>query len=146
MPHPRLRRGTLVSNGEVPLPAAGQALLLGIGIDITKLKHVQHTLQQAKELAEATAQAREAFLANMSHEIRTPLNGVLGMAAQLAKTPLTNEQQQLLSIVCTSGHFLLTVLNDVLDITALPAVTLELEQIPFEFGQVASEALALLAW
>ncbi|MDO7884590.1 ATP-binding protein [Hymenobacter cheonanensis] len=130
----------------LPAPAGGEPLLLALGLDITDLKHTQHTLAQAKAAAETAAQAREAFLANMSHEIRTPLNGVLGMAEQLAKTPLTSQQQQLLSIVRTSGHFLLRVLNDVLDISHITSGRLELEQAPFEFGRVAGEALALLAW
>ncbi len=115
-------------------------------IDITTRYQAERALQHAKDVAEAAASAKEAFLANMSHEIRTPLNGVLGMAAQLAKTPLDNQQQQLLSIVRTSGHFLLGVLNDVLDMSKITSGKLELDQAPFEFCQVASEALALLAW
>jgi PAS domain S-box-containing protein len=132
---------------KVPLPAVdGEPLLLGMGIDITELKQAQHALQHAKEVAEAAARTREALLATMSHELRTPLTGVLGMADQLAKTPLSSQQQQLLSIVRTSGHFLLTALNDVLDISRITSGQFELEQTPFEFGQVATEALALLAW
>jgi PAS domain S-box-containing protein len=132
---------------KAPLPAtSGEPLLLCMGIDITELKQAQHALQHAKEGAEATARTREAFLATLSHELRTPLTGVLGMADQLAKTPLSSQQRQLLSMVRTSGHFLLTALNDVLDISRISSGQLELEQAPFEFGQVATEALALLAW
>ena len=128
----------------VPFAAANYANVYLV--DISPRYRAEQALRRAKEAAEAAAAAREAFLAHMSHEIRTPLNGVLGMATQLAKTPLDSQQQQLLSIVRTSGHFLLGVLNDVLDMSKITSGKLELDQAPFEFCQVASEALALLAW
>ncbi|MDJ0366137.1 response regulator [Hymenobacter sp. H14-R3] len=137
--HSRLMQACLV-----PFEAAGYVNVYLV--DITTRYRAGRALQHAKETAEAAAAAKETFLANMSHEIRTPLNGVLGMAAQLAKTPLDSQQQQLLSIVRTSGHFLLSVLNDVLDMSKITSGKLELDHAPFEFCQVASEALALLAW
>ncbi|RZL14731.1 MAG: PAS domain-containing protein, partial [Hymenobacter sp.] len=139
LPHSRLMQAFVV-----PFEAANYVNVYLV--DITTRYRAERALQHAKEAAEAAAAAKETFLANMSHEIRTPLNGVLGMAAQLAKTPLDAQQQQLLSIVRTSGHFLLSVLNDVLDMSKITSGKLELDHAPFEFCQVASEALALLAW
>ena len=124
----------------------GEVLVLSIGTDITARVATEQASPRAREAAEAAVQAKEAFLASMSHEIRTPLNGVLGMADQLAKTPLDTQQQHLLHIVRTSGHFLLEVLNDVLDMSKIASGKLELVQAPLEFCQLASEALALLAW
>jgi signal transduction histidine kinase len=130
-----------------PLPGPdGEALGLSIGTDITARVAAKQASQRAREVAEAAMQAKETFLACMSHEIRTPLNGVLDMADQLAKTPLAPQQQHLLSIVRTSGHFLLGVLNNYLDMSKISRSKLELAQAPFELCQLASEALALLAW
>jgi len=134
------------THGPVPAPGGGPPLGLVLGTDITDLKHAQQVLQRARDEAEAAAQAREAFLATMSHEIRTPLTGVLGMADQLAKTPLDGQQQQLLSIMRTSGHFLLRVLNETLDMSQVTSGKPALAHAPFEFCEVAREALAPLAW
>ncbi|KUG08507.1 ATP-binding protein [Solirubrum puertoriconensis] len=105
-------------------------------------------LRQARLAAEAAAASRANFLANMSHEIRTPLNGVLGIANQLSKTPLNARQQELLGIIRSSGQHLLTVINDVLDMTKINAGMLELVQEPFDVCEVlyrAAEPLLMQA-
>ena len=102
-------------------------------------------LRRGKEKAEASARAKEAFLANLSHEIRTPMNGVLGMARQLAKTLLDQDQRELLHIIQTSGEHLLSVLNEVLDLTKISSARLELEQMSFDLRASMTEAMRPLA-
>ena len=134
------------AHGVVPAVGSEPPLAVVVGTDITDLKRTQQALQQARDGAEAATQAREAFLATMSHEIRTPLTGVLGMADQLANTPLDGQQRQLLSIMRTSGHFLLSVLNETLDMSQVTSGKLALAHVPFEFCALVHEALAPLAW
>jgi signal transduction histidine kinase/ligand-binding sensor domain-containing protein/DNA-binding NarL/FixJ family response regulator len=81
----------------------------------------------AKEQAESASQAKSEFLANMSHELRTPLNGILGYAKILQRHPgLTTVQQDGLHTIYTSGRHLLTLINDVLDLSRIEARRLEL--------------------
>jgi signal transduction histidine kinase/ActR/RegA family two-component response regulator len=113
---------------------SGSMHVLGVSTDITELR-------RATEAATAAARARENFLANMSHEIRTPLNGVLGMAAQLGKTPLSEKQQSLLQIIRSSGQHLLGVVNDVLDMAKISSGKLELAQEAFNLCDSMGQAV-----
>ncbi|WP_324674357.1 hybrid sensor histidine kinase/response regulator [Hymenobacter sp. GOD-10R] len=113
--------------------------------DLTERVQAEAELKRGKEKAEASARAKEAFLANLSHEIRTPMNGVLGMARQLAKTPLDQAQRELLRIIQTSGEHLLSVLNEVLDMTKISSARLELEQMSFDLRESMESALRPLA-
>jgi PAS domain S-box-containing protein len=100
--------------------------------DITESVLNERVLRQAKLEVEESAQAKDNFLASMSHEIRTPLNGVLGMAALLAKTDMDTPQRELLDTMNQSGHHLLAVVNDVLDMAKITSGQLQLEHIPFD--------------
>lgn len=84
----------------------------------------------ARQEAEAANQAKSAFLAVMSHEIRTPLNGVLGMAEVLADSGMREDQKQALETIADSGNLLLTIVNDILDLSKVEAGKLELEMMP----------------
>ena len=116
----------------------GAVQVLGVSTDITELKAAQLAAEEA-------AQARENFLANMSHEIRTPMNGVLGMAALLAKTRLSPQQQEFVRTIRSSGAHLLGVLNDVLDVSKIHAGKLEMEAVPFHLHDSMQQAVATLA-
>ncbi|MDF7812608.1 PAS domain-containing hybrid sensor histidine kinase/response regulator [Hymenobacter sp. YC55] len=124
----------------------GQApCVLLCALDITERVQAETELKRGKERAEASALAKEGFLANLSHEIRTPMNGVLGMARQLTKTELDQDQRELLRIIQTSGEHLLSVLNEVLDMTKISSARLELEQMSFDLRESMEEALQPLA-
>ena len=110
---------------------------VGFRIDVT-------SLMQAKEAAEAANVAKSRFLATMSHEIRTPLNGVLGMAQMLLSDDIsTEERKDYARIIVNSGQTLLTLLNDILDLSRVEAGRLELEQIPFQPAQLIHEIQSL---
>ena len=119
--------------------------IIGAMQDVTARKLGERALISAKEEAEAATLAKSAFLATMSHEIRTPLNGVLGMAQAMAAGPLTSEQRERLDVIRQSGETLLTVLNDVLDLSKIEAGRLELEVAEFDIGAVAAGAHAAFA-
>jgi signal transduction histidine kinase/CheY-like chemotaxis protein len=121
--------------------ADGSRQVLGVSTDITDRLLAEHKMEHAKQAAEAAVLARENFLANMSHEMRTPLNGVLGMAAQLARTALTARQQEFLRTIRHSGQHLLGVINDVLDMAKITSGKLELEEAAFNICDSMHEAL-----
>jgi signal transduction histidine kinase/ActR/RegA family two-component response regulator len=92
--------------------------------------------------AEAAARAKRFFLATMSHEIRTPLNGVLGMAQAMAADRLSPVQRERLTVVRDSGQALASILDDVLDLSAIEAGRLQLVAGEFDVAELARAALA----
>ena len=107
-----------------------------------QLRRAMDELTVARDQAEQANVMKTQFLANMSHEIRTPLNGVLGMAQVMALSPLTEPQAERLAVIRKSGEMLLSVLNDLLDLSKIEAGLMTLEQAPFDMDEVAAGAYA----
>ncbi|TPV97004.1 MAG: response regulator [Myxococcales bacterium FL481] len=113
--------------------------------DISVLKAKTRELEQSRAAAEAASQAKSAFLANMSHEIRTPMNGVLGMANELSLSSLDARQQECLSVLSNSARALLSLINDILDLSKVESGKLELESVTFDPHRLAVEVGELFA-
>ena len=93
--------------------------------------------------AEAANRAKSEFLATMTHELRTPLNGILGMAQVMSREPLAEAQRARLDTITESGRALLSVINDILDISKIEAGRLEIRPAPFDLGKFADDLEAL---
>ncbi|GAB3334385.1 hypothetical protein GCM10027299_42560 [Larkinella ripae] len=117
---------------------------MGIHYDITERKRLEHELAQAKQIADDARHTEKQFLANMSHEIRTPLNAILGFSNLLESTALSAEQKEFVDYVRTAGKNLLTIVNDILDISKIEAGMLPLETIPFSISSLVDSIRTML--
>ncbi len=110
-----------------------------------RLEELAVNLQEARNDAEQASRAKSAFLANMSHELRTPFNGLLGMLSLLQSSRLDFEQIEHLRTARESGEHLLTILNDVLDISKLESGRIEIEPRVTDLHRLLADIDALMA-
>lgn len=121
-----------------------KGLFATVFLDITQQKIENKELKQAKERAEESDRLKSAFLANMSHEIRTPLNGILGFT-ELIVDPFFDQDQkkEMAGTILENGDLLMTIINDVLDISTIEAGQLELHLSKFKIGKLISDIKVL---
>ncbi len=100
------------------------------------------TVDHARELAEQSERAKTEFLANISHELRTPMNGILGLSELLEQEPLSADQQALLKPLRSSAQYLMTLINDLIQLSALEAGHIKSRPTPFAMGDLGNALLA----
>ncbi|WP_334140157.1 ATP-binding protein, partial [Methanothrix soehngenii] len=155
----------LVGEAYMPLQGKGDAYLLGSASalydsngdywgaiesirDITDRKRVEEELQRSKEMAESATRAKSEFLANMSHEIRTPMNAVIGLTELLMDEKdekLTSAQRECVEMIRISGDTLLSIINNILDLTKIEANMTELEHRPIDVKGCIESSMDLVS-
>ncbi|HET7811665.1 MAG TPA: ATP-binding protein [Steroidobacteraceae bacterium] len=113
--------------------------------DITEQRKTAEMLERARHEAESAMQAKSRFLANMSHELRTPLNGVVGMASLLENTALDSRQRRFVRTLRSSAEALITLINDVLDLSKAEAGKLQLAEGPVELRRELEQVVGLFS-
>lgn len=119
-------------------------LLLSIEWDITEMEKMKRSLAAAKEKAETSDKLKSAFLANMSHEIRTPLNAIVGFSQLIAESPNADERREYYHIVESSSEHLLSLVNEILDLSKIEAGMSKFDIKPISMDEVCHKVYDML--
>jgi PAS domain S-box-containing protein len=145
----RVRKdGSIVPVALTVSPIRGEGGIRGvatIGQDISERRETEVALSLAREEALESSRLKSEFLATMSHEIRTPMNGVIGLTTLLLGTPLNQAQRKYAEGVEGAGQVLLTLINDILDLSKLEAGKVELDVAPFDPRMLVEEVAGLVS-
>ena len=123
-----------------------EAGMVGTFFDVTEAQRAADTLRRAKEQAEAADRSKSEFLANMSHELRTPLNAIIGYAEMLAEDAEDRGDQSYvpdLEKIRSSGKHLLSLINDILDLSKIEAGRMSVDIAPFDADRLVEEVRAI---
>jgi PAS domain S-box-containing protein len=133
-------------------PFPQQGLIYCAARDVTERKasagrmaDLVKELEVARQSAEQASIAKGEFLANMSHEIRTPMNAIMGMTDLALQTRLTPQQRDYIRTARESAEALLTIIDDILDVSKIDAGRLAIDRVPFQFRDTVEDAVKLLA-
>ncbi len=136
-------------NGDVKTILIGGVLFgddfLATFIDVTDRKKAERELERAKQLAETANAAKSRFLATMSHEIRTPLNTIIGIGDILSEMASHPEQRRYLAVLAKAGEALLSLINDILDLSKIEAGEMTLETTSFDLVELVEGTTGILA-
>ncbi|MEQ1854377.1 MAG: ATP-binding protein, partial [Chthoniobacteraceae bacterium] len=125
-----------------PVETEEGPMVISVVRDVTERKRIEQSLHEKNVELEKAVLAKDRFLANMSHELRTPLNAIIGFAGTLLMKlpgPLTTDQEMQLRTVQTSAKHLLSLINDLLDLTRIESGTVEMRFAPVACGEVVRE-------
>ncbi|MFD1256576.1 response regulator [Mucilaginibacter terrae] len=114
--------------------------------DVSPQKSYQQELIKSKEASDYSRKIKENFLANMSHELRTPVNGIIGLTSMLRKSPLDEQQKNVIDLLEVSSQSLLGVINDVLDISKIEAGKFSIIRKPHDIRRVVKSVFDLLKY
>jgi PAS domain S-box-containing protein len=144
----RYKDGTIVSVEVTSddLLLDGRECRIVLCLNVTERNRVAAELAIARDTAVEASNTKSAFLATMSHEIRTPMNGVIGMNDLLLATALSEEQQSYAEQVARSGEHMMTIINDILDVSKIQAGQLELDVSDFMLRETIEQACAVPAF
>ncbi len=137
-----------INSIKTPLPSQlGMSdQVLGVSIDISEQRRAELALAEALDAAKESSKAKSEFLANMSHEIRTPMNCVIGLTDMLKEMDPDPRQRQYLDMIRISGDTLLSLINDILDISKIEAGQLELDLVDTDLQALVEETVAQIAF
>lgn len=145
----RQKNGGLVPirlNGMVVRDQAGQSRIWSIVEDITDSKRTEETLIAARDEANRASRAKSEFLSSMSHELRTPMNAILGFSQLMEYDPaLTNEHKDNVQEIIRAGQHLLSLINEVLDLSRIESGHIDMSLEPVELCPVINDCLTLLS-